>query len=195
MRVPDWLAHLRSDSRGRPVPYINRWGPEQVERLSIAYDPNIREMGVFFDDSREHTPDFTAQHMGRQRECMTRGLCQVCGRPVPAGRHLLVLSAMSTRVVDVDGMGAVTVVSEPWLDERCARFALGVCPALLRRRTGEDLSVLLVRDIARIRLVISRGWIDGPLEAESKRVQPALWVKVMVPADLTGLVRGAVTSG
>ena len=26
--IPPWLSHLRTDRRGLPVPWVNRWGPE-----------------------------------------------------------------------------------------------------------------------------------------------------------------------
>ena len=179
MRAPDFLTHLRTDDRGRPVPYINRWGPERVEHLSIRHDPLVGMPGIFLDDAGETEPDFFHQNMGRQRECMARGLCQVCGRPVPWSQRHLVLSSMSVDSIDLHGQAA-TVVTEPWLDARCAAFALRVCPGLIRRSSAQDLQLLRIGYQSRVALVVSRGWVDGPLEQRSKREQPAMWVKAMV---------------
>ena len=38
MKIPEWLSHLRTDSYGRPVPFVNRWGPQDPARMSIAHD-------------------------------------------------------------------------------------------------------------------------------------------------------------
>ncbi len=183
MKTPPWLGHLRTDRKGRPVPFINRWGDEDTTRLSIRWDHNVGMPAVFHDDSRETEPDFFHQDMARQRQCMAQGLCQVCGRPVPWRRRLLVVSSMSTDVVDVNGLGPRVVIHEPWLDVRCAEFALTVCPGLLRRKTADDLSLIATDEPEQARLTVSRGWIEGPLEAESRRVMPAMWLKVMIPSE------------
>lgn len=179
MKPPPFLAHLRTNARGRPVPYINRWGGEDVNRLSIRHDGYVDRPGVFLDDSAQPEPDFFAQEMSRQRQCMAGGLCQVCGRPVPWSRRVLLVSSMSTEQITMHGKPFV-VVTEPWLDERCAEFALTVCPALIRRRTAEDLVAVQVKSKRQVQLVVSTGWVDGPLEAESRRVMPAMWVKALV---------------
>lgn len=180
MRIPVFLAHLRTDDKGRPVPYINRWGPEDIRRLRIDDDPNINKQPAFFDDDGyELAPDFLAQNMQRQRECMTVGLCQVCGRPVPWSRRFLVISSMSVDQIDVQGQAAVAV-TEPWLDERCATFATKVCPGLIRRTKADDLQLVEVTSKRQCVLTVSHGWIEGPLEQRSKLIQPAMWAKVIL---------------
>jgi hypothetical protein len=132
---------------------------------------------VFLDDSQETMPDFTAQNMGRQRRCMVAGLCQVCARPVPWSRRNLVIAPNSVEQVTVGGR-LVPVVFEPWLDDRCAEIATKWCPALIRRRREEQLAVVQVRSQREAQMVVSRGWIDGPLEAETRGDPVAMWVKV-----------------
>jgi hypothetical protein len=180
MKIPPWLAHLRTDGRGRPVPYINRWGGEDVTRLAIRWDPNVRLPAVFLEDADQPAPDFLAQAFGRQRECMTQGRCQVCGRPVPWRHRRLVVAAATVEQVAVAGVGTRWVITEPWLHERCADFAVRVCPALIRRRRDEQLLVVTVTSPRDVSLAVSRGWVEGPLEAESQRVMPAMWVKAIV---------------
>lgn len=180
MKIPPFLTHLRTDAKGRPVPYINRWGPEDVRRLRIDDDPNIGKIPAFFDDDmHELVPDFTAQNMQRQRECMAVGLCQVCGRPLPWSRRFLPVSSISVDQIEVQGRPAVAL-TEPWLDERCGTFATKVCPGLLRRKSADDLQLVEVTSKRQCVLTISTGWMEGPLEQRSKLIQPAMWAKVIL---------------
>jgi hypothetical protein len=172
-----WLSHLRRDRRGLPVPYINRWGGEDLGRVTIDYDPHVRQRAAFLDDSQEPAPDFTAQNMGRQRHCMVAGLCQVCARPVPWSRRNLLIAPNSVEQVKVEGR-VVPVVFEPWLDDRCTEIATKWCPALIRRRREEQLTVIPVRSQRDARLVVSTGWFEGPLEEGTRRAPVAMWVKV-----------------
>lgn len=195
MNIPARLKGLRQD-RGRPVPYVNRWGPEDAGRIRIAIDPHVSGMPALFDDDGdEQAPDFTAQNFQRQRECMTQGLCQVCGRSVPWSRRFAVLSVMSTDRIDVHGYGSCVALTEPWLDEECARFALDVCPALIRRRRDESLILVRV-ERSHVRMSVSLGYVDGPLEQESKAVMPAMWAKAILlprPGPVVRLGRSAET--
>jgi hypothetical protein len=175
--VPAFLSHLRRDRRGLPVPFINRWGAESTDRLSIEHDPNVGQLAIFDYDNHEPEPDFLHQNMQRQRKCMTLGWCQVCARPMPWSRRFLVVSSMSVEQVQVAGR-PVAVVTEPWLDERCAEFALRICPGLIRRRTAHGLTLVPVTSKREVQLVVSNGWVEGHLEEESKRIQPAMWAKV-----------------
>lgn len=179
MQIPDFLSHLRTDRRGIPVPVINLWGTEQPARMSIEHDPNVGRPGLFLHDEHEQTPDFTRQNMGRQRQSMMQGRCQVCWRLVPWSRRFLIVAAMSTEEVDYQGR-KVRLITEPWLDEACGRFAIEKCPALIRRASVDGLKILPVTNKTQIKAVVSSGWVDGPLEAESRRLQPAMWVKLLL---------------
>ncbi len=177
-RVPEWLQHLRTDRRGLPVPYVNRWGlVDDPALLSIEYDMHVRGPGVFYDDRAETEPDFTRQHVARQRECMSAGLCQVCAHPVPWSRRFLVVAGLSVERIHLAGR-EVAVVTEPWLCERCAHFATSTCPALIRRTRDEDLTLIPITSKRDVQMIASRGWVEGPLEEHSREVQPAMWVKL-----------------
>jgi hypothetical protein len=184
MKVPSFLSHLRTDSIGRPVPYINLWGPEDVQRMSIRHDPHVGMPGLFLDDSDQAEPDFFRQNMQRQRECMAAGLCQVCGRPVPWSRRRLVVSSISVQHIVLQGWPTI-VLTEPWLDERCATFAAERCPGLIRRRRQDNFRVIPVTSPRRCQLTVSTGWVDGPLEEQSKKTQPAMWAKVLLGGPKT----------
>jgi hypothetical protein len=178
--IPDWLSHLRADRRGLPVPYVNRWGlDEDDDLLTINYDENVRRLAVFYDDSQEPVPNFTAQNMQRQRECVMQGLCQVCRRPVPYSRRCVVISSISVETVNVAGQDRA-VIFEPWLCTRCALFAVDRCPALIRRKETEDLTVFPIRRPSDFQVTVSLGWVEGPLEAQSRETPPAMWAKIIL---------------
>jgi len=180
MNIPSWLTHLRTDRRGLPVPYVNLWGAEDPTRMRIAYDRHTDSEAFFLDDDDQEIPNFTRQNMGRQRECMVDGLCQVCHRQVPWSRRLLVISRMSVEPINVPQLGDVVAIHEPWLCHRCARFAIDVCPALIRRTREDELKLIQVSSQMDVSMVVSRGWIEGPMEEETKRVQPAMWCKILL---------------
>lgn len=179
--IPGWLSHLRVDRRGLPVPYVNRWGLDENDALlSIEHDPNVKMPAVFYDDSREVEPNFTAQNMQRQRECTIQGLCQICKRPVPYSRRTLIVSSISVETVHVDGRGECAVVTEPWLCGRCALFAVDRCPALIRRKNDVDLTIFSIRRPSDFQITVSVGWVEGPLEAQSRETPPAMWAKIIL---------------
>jgi hypothetical protein len=201
-----WLGHLRRDSRGLPVPWINRWGPETIERTRVAYDGHAGRASIFHDDHGD-TPDYTKQNMGRQRQAVACGLCQVCGRPVPWSRRYLVLSRVSAEHVSVDDVGIVLAISEPWLDQRCAMLAVTMCPALIRLKTAEGVQLLQVTSKRQVELVLSVGSVDeeafrratsggvftpeqqqaaARLRAEAGTERLGMWLKIAVRDPGTG---------
>jgi hypothetical protein len=178
VEIPARLKHLRTDRRGIPVPFVNLWGPEDENRLRIGYDRCVGGLAVFQDDDDQDVPDFTRQNIQRQRECMVDGLCQVCARPVPWSRRFLIVSSISVEAVKVPLRGELIVVTEPWLDGFCARFALEKCPGLIRRKTAKDLDLVSVRSKLDVEMVVSSGTIDGPLAEMSQTIQPFMWAKL-----------------
>lgn len=156
-----WLDHLRRDRRGLPVPYINAWGAESVERGRVEVDPLVGGPAWFVDDYGDE-PDFTRQNPQRQRRCMVEGLCQVCGKPVPWSRRNLVVADLSVKWQYVaERRCVVPVVAEPWLCDRCCAIAVDWCPALIRRSREEHLQVVRVRSVREVALVVSVGEIVG----------------------------------
>jgi hypothetical protein len=191
-----WLAHLPRDARGFPVPWLNRWGDDTVATTRIEFDPHVGRQAMFHDDHGP-VPDFTAQNMGRQRQSMMAGLCQVCGRPVPWSRRNLVLSGSTVEPIAVPELGgrAVAAITEPWLDDRCAAIATLLCPALIRRSHDDDLHVVPVRRERDVHLVVSVGTMDAArlgevgtasaahmaaLRAACAGGPVAMWVKVVL---------------
>lgn len=178
MNRPAHLAHLRTDRAGRPVPYINVWGDHNdVDRLRIAYDRNVHRIGTCYVDDDTAEPNFRQRAPQRQRECVVRGLCQVCARPVAWPDRQLVISSVSVQDVMLYGERTAAVI-EPWLCPDCADFATRICPALIRRRRDEDMVVASVTSPDHCQLVISEGWVSGPYEMATKRDPVAMLVKI-----------------
>lgn len=174
--IDAWLGHRPKDRRGLPIPYVNRWGPETAETTRLRFDRNVGMAGVFVDDVGDEV-DFTRQNFQRQRECMVRGLCQVCGRFVPWSRRLVPVAPFSVDMVTVEGVaGQVAAVFEPWLDERCAAIAQRWCPALIRRRREEQLLMHPVRSRREVQMLMSVGSVDA---FPQTLVEPvAMWAKL-----------------
>lgn len=179
MKIPAHLDHLPT-WRGLPVPFVNRLGAsEHVDIWSIRFDRNLGRVAAFMADEDGAPPDFTHQSIQRQRECVLRGLCQVCTRVLEWPDRRVVLSSVSCEVVEVAGRWA-TVVTEPWLCPDCAEFATTTCPALIRRDRSEDLRVVPVLSPDACRIVLSSGWIEGRYEAATKAKPVAMWAKILL---------------
>lgn len=177
--IPAHLAHLER-WRGLPAPYINRRGAGETERdWYLRYDRNVGTIAAHMADQDGAPIDFTHQCIQRQRECVIRGLCQVCARPVAWPDRRLVLSSVSVESVEVEGR-VVPVVTEPWLCPDCGDFALSTCPALIRRGRDEDLRLVTVTKPEDCRIVLSSGWIEGPYEAATKTNPVVMWAKVLL---------------
>lgn len=184
MKPPEFLSHLRTDSRGRPVPTINRWGlAERVDLTEIRYSWLVGGNAVFYNDQDETEPDFKTQNIGRQRESVLMGLCQVCWRQVPWSRRFLVLSTATVGQVTSNGprRGAITV-QEPWLDQRCAEFAMKYCPALIRRAADEDLQLISITSKRDCEILIGAGYIDG--FPETKEHPVAQWASILIKSPV-----------
>lgn len=168
--MPDDLLTAYRDHLAKEPGVPSENEPEAMQEVTAA---------AYRAWDRETEPDFKAQNMQRQRACMYVGLCQVCGEPVPWPDRLLVYADTSTEVITIGGQPMVAV-TEPWLCGPCADYALGTCPALIRRRRGEQLSLIHVTGPKGMTCVVSQGWVDGHLERESKRLLPAMWVKLVI---------------
>lgn len=189
MRIPEHLEHLKRDARGRPVPYINTWGPwEDVSRNFIKYDksvatqhePETEAIAWHFRDDPAGEPDFAHRSPQRQRQCMVYRRCQVCTRPLDWGFTWLVISTASVEWMSLAGTQDVAVVVEPWLCPDCRDFATRHCPGLIRRRSAHDFTTVQIKHPDEIQLVVTRGAIEGPM-AEATREHPVvLWSKVYV---------------
>lgn len=179
MNVPEHLGHLRRDRRELPVPYVNAWGPEKEELLFIQHDIHVNHRAVFREEEPHAEPDFTRQDMGRQRRCIALGLCQVCGEDT--GWPKLAIVGVDQRKA-IMGDAVWLMIGEPFLCPPCAEFALTACPALIRRRLASEVSLVIVDGQHQFTRDLSTGYVDGPLEAETRADPVAMWGSIMLPA-------------
>ncbi|MBL1108504.1 hypothetical protein JK361_28620 [Streptomyces sp. 5-8] len=135
---------------GRPVPHITAWSREQVPPQPLAVIHGHGGRGLGFEDEVSHIdrhydvpwmrmpatrgghPRYENVHALRQRQAMSRLLCQMCGGPTLGTRRderslFLVASAGGRPIAD----GELT--TSPPTHAVCARLALEHCPPLRRR--------------------------------------------------------------
>lgn len=132
--LPPRIAALPRTKSGLPVPYVAQW--EGEERLRVAFDPHVRAEALFSSPRRDGgDATLGLMEVSRQREVVSRGLCQVCrARLDPRDRFVAGLFE-PTR-------DRGQLIREPWCCTACLAFALRVCPGLLRARRDANLTVI-----------------------------------------------------
>jgi hypothetical protein len=105
--IPPQLQHLRRDDRGYPIPYFVTW----------------------IDDK----PDFRLLSLSRQRECVDKGLCDVCGKKLFKESYYFITGPVGLQN---------RIQSHTPMHKECAEFTLIACPHIFlekaeRRQTGD----------------------------------------------------------
>lgn len=140
--------------RGVPVPYAARWtGEVNREPATVGTDPSDGSLHVYYPDGREvrdhmgvlwmregltrtGEPEFGELSVHRQRACMMKRLCQVCGNKIdqPVIRWLLdprqIVTSRDPRLRGED----ITVTSSPPTCDECVEKSIKLCPAMSRDR-------------------------------------------------------------
>lgn len=129
--------------RGYPVPFIAPWSGEEPQAQPLTRGPNglaftdehyiDRDCGVLWMRipvlPRRGKPVLSDVHGLRQRQAMTRLLCQMCGGPTVGsrsdGRTLFLLGSAKGRPVREE-----EVTASPPVHAACARLAVEYCPHL-----------------------------------------------------------------
>lgn len=191
VRVPSHLSHLKR-WHGYPVPIVNCWGEEADDsRWYMDVDRNlpadsVSRYGIFSQGEPGTGDAFLAkQNPQRQRRIMVRGLCQVCGDELKSKRYIALSAKSTMQSIDV-GDGPVVGLAEPPLCLRCVRFAVDVCPGLIRRRRDEDLVIARLHEWT---LVSAHGYYEGPEQEAQIAANCVLWVK-LIPTYATELETG-----
>jgi len=86
----------------------------------------------------EGKPMFGATHPRRQREAVSRRICEICGCSLAARTKV---SMSEERLTHVAGVGYTLLVVEPLCCVPCARLSLQHCPHLRRRAEEGALSI------------------------------------------------------
>lgn len=176
------LAGLPKDRRGRPMPYVNMYGPDGDAAVYLKEDPVVGgRMSAFYRDRGDEL-NFARQSLQRQRECMVKGLCQVCARALTWPERCLITSPATTGTVELSGV-TVPATTEPWLCTACAGIAMQFCPELIRRRRGDELILLTGLTPAVCSLLITVEWVEGRFEAYTRDNPVVTYVKLAFAAQ------------
>ena len=141
-----------------PVPYVAAWSSEYPV-MQVRPEPLMGgRLALFRGGGRrgEGEPLFGKMDVGRQRRCILRGICQVCGEPIEGPRWVALLMEKA----NLPGVGDLDVVREPPACTLCMRTALRVCPGL---RRDQPLIVEPTRTSTLITLTVPPIGGRGPL--------------------------------
>jgi hypothetical protein len=109
-----------------PVPFVAVWSDEK--RPGAAKLVRSRGIDWIWAEQPSGVPDFGSTNSHRQRDCMTRCLCQICGRD---GAHLYVIpddreiGGSHAGLWDDTGL----ILNAPLHDE-CYEYSKTICPHL-----------------------------------------------------------------
>lgn len=158
-----------------PVPFTAAWTSE--ERLFLAQCPYAQRLAICQDVSPGlGKPCFGKPHMQRQREAISRGLCDLCGRPLK-NRTKVSLSHARPRA---NGASALDILQvEPLLHRECARQSLYHCPSL---RRDVQQGTLAVRQVTASRCQFAIYSEQGVFEALGERRVAVSHAKVQLLA-------------
>lgn len=122
---------------GTPVPYTASWTGE--ERHFVGVCPYARRRALRQSISPgAGKPLFGKPHSDRQRQVITLGLCDLCGRPLK-GRTKVSLSHARPVSHGADGWAILQV--EPLLHRECAAISMRFCPSLRRDIAAGTLNI------------------------------------------------------
>lgn len=131
---------------GRPVPYATAWSSEILG--AIRTDPLIRRPALFAKGRPGRgQPVWGALSFDRQRECVMRDLCGVCGYPM--GDRFLPTTVFNGR----DQAGNL-ISNEPPCCAPCIVFSLAKCPGLAKH---PDYKLLRLGNYDRVLQIIDPG--------------------------------------
>lgn len=121
-----------------PVPYTVAWTAES--RMWIGPCKWAGLMPALMQASAPGVgrPIFGTPHNVRQREAVSRGLCDLCGRTLK-GRTMVSLSQEDARGVPT--LGYVMLAVEPMAHRECAAISLQHCPELKRQIANGTLRI------------------------------------------------------
>ena len=118
--------------RELPVPYVAAWTSEMPNYI-VRPEPLLGGKLALFRASGhrgEGDPIFGKMDVGRQRLCILRGICQVCGEPIEGPRWM----ALLVEHASLPNGQELPAVREPPTCTLCLRTSLRFCPGLRRAR-------------------------------------------------------------
>lgn len=131
-----------------PVPYTVLWSAEDILTLGRCRYAEGRTAVCNGSDAGNGKPVFGKPHMQRQREAVSLGLCDLCGKALN-GRTKVSLSHASERI-GANGLCVMQV--EPLLHKECAAISMRYCPSL---KSDIRNGTLFVRQVNRYRVQLA----------------------------------------
>lgn len=125
---------------GVPVPYTVSWTAEHEPGSTFlgpcpyARRPAIRQMQA----RGEGKPRFGSPHMDRQREVISRGLCDLCGKPL---KNRTKVSLSRARPQGHAARPGDILQVEPLLHKECAAISMEHCPSLKAQSRDGSLRI------------------------------------------------------
>ena len=122
------------------VPYTVSWTSENAEFVGIC--PVARRKALCMPSS----PGIGKPHAIRQREAISNGLCDLCGKSLKLRTKV---SLSHARVNEKGADGPAVLQVEPLLHRECALESMKFCPSLKRDIAA---GTLMVRSVTRYRV-------------------------------------------
>ena len=135
--MPPVVAALPRDVRGFPILWAALWESGREERVAWPSVGQVREVGCSCWPGRGR-PILGQLCVVRQRICMKRRRCQLCGQAIPGDQPAVFVAGRPD--------GPAQPVSEPPLHYDCAAYALRVCPHLVTGVTGHRAGQVCVAE-------------------------------------------------
>lgn len=142
---------------GVPVPFTASWSAEDCG-FHVARCPHARRDAICQAEARgQGKPKFGSPHAQRQRQVISLGLCDLCGRSLK-GRAKVSLSHAGSRANGA-AFGDILQV-EPLLHKEGAAVSLLHCPSLKRDVANGSVRVRLVTRYAVQMAIMSEVYVQ-----------------------------------
>lgn len=124
---------------GLPVPWTVSWTGEATRELGqCPHAPPSHRAVIQTSAQGLGKPRFSDPHFNRQRAAMSRGLCDLCGKPLKSRTRVSLSQARPT--AHAATYGDILQV-EPLLHKACAALCLKHCPSLKRQISDGVLNI------------------------------------------------------
>lgn len=161
---------------GVPVPYTASWTAEDAPMMIyLGVCPHARRTAIRQRHARgQGKPRFGTPHMDRQREVISLGLCDLCGKPLKARTRVSLSQARPQ--AHAATFGDILQV-EPLLHKECAAESIRHCPSL-RRQLRDGL--LNIRQVRRSAVQFAIYSEQGTFEILGERTKAISHAKVQI---------------
>jgi hypothetical protein len=140
-----------TDTYPKTIPWVTRWTGEKITEVPFGVNPFVGGPGgsVFIDPkfgtenrdengvlwrpegiNRKGSPEFSQVNSNRQRACMLKGLCQVCGKKIDERPIRWLMVPAQLEHLSSDNDKTVDCTQSPPTCSDCIPIAQALCPAI-----------------------------------------------------------------